>query len=107
MIACTHDGILVVFNLSCAPDCVLQTVWPTKLQFTPLSIYDHFIVTLATTALKSDWEMSVLHINDMHRVRSASFDFNRRNWMPGNMLTERFMYVQHSPFYLFSMSACT
>ena len=73
-------------------------------QLIPLNIYDHFIVTLATTALKSDWEMSVLHINGRHKVRSTSADFNRRNWMPGNVLAERFMHVQHSSFHLFSLS---
>ena len=75
MNACPHDGIQVVSNLSslyhrsCPP-----ILWPTKSVHS--TEYGHFTVTLATTVPKSDCEMSVLQINDIHKVRSTSFDFN-------------------------------
>ena len=82
MTACPHDGIRVVSNLS-VPQIMCSQFFGQQNQFIALSMAKGMTnVTLATTVPKCDWEMSVLQINDMHRVRSTSFDFNRRNWMP-------------------------
>ena len=59
MNACSHDGIQVVSNLSCAPDHVLSILWPAKSVHS--TEYGHFMVTLAMVTPKSDWEMVVLY----------------------------------------------
>ena len=89
----------------------VQSLWCPRLysqffdqQSVHSAVYGHFTVTLATNVPKSDLEMAVVQINDRHKVRSTSFDFNRRNWMPLVMLPERFVYVQHYSFYVFSLS---
>ena len=85
----------------------VQSLWCPRLcsqffdqQSAHSAVYGHFTVTLATNVPKSDLEMAVLQINDRHKIRSTSFDFNRRLVM----LAERFMYVKHSSFYVFSLS---
>ena len=72
MNACPHDGIQVVFNLSCAPDHEPPILRPAKSVYS--TAYGHFTVALAMTVPKSDGEMAFLQINDMHKVRSTSVD---------------------------------
>ena len=69
---CMPSSIQVVSNLSCAVDHVLPILCSTKSVHS--TEYGCFMVTLVTTAPKSDWEMAVLQIKDKHKVSSISVD---------------------------------